>query len=99
MATVELKNVRKRFGAQEVIHGVDLAIHDHEFVAFVGPSGSGKSTLLRMIAGLEEISEGEILIWPKRSATGKCARWPASWKWSPCWNANRASYPEASCSA
>jgi multiple sugar transport system ATP-binding protein len=62
MATVELKNVRMRFGAQEVIHGVDLLIEDHEFVAFVGPSGSGKSTLLRMIAGLEEISEGEILI-------------------------------------
>jgi len=62
MATVELKNVRKRFGAHEVIHGVDLAIDDHEFVAFVGPSGCGKSTLLRMIAGLEEISEGEVLI-------------------------------------
>ncbi len=62
MATVELKGVRKRFGAHEIIHGVDLRINDHEFVAFVGPSGSGKSTLLRMIAGLEEISEGEILI-------------------------------------
>ncbi|MGD0577975.1 MAG: sn-glycerol-3-phosphate ABC transporter ATP-binding protein UgpC [Bryobacteraceae bacterium] len=62
MATVELKNVRKRFGCHEVIHGVDLLINDHEFVAFVGPSGSGKSTLLRMIAGLEEISEGEVLI-------------------------------------
>jgi multiple sugar transport system ATP-binding protein len=62
MAKVELRNVRKRFGGHEVIHGVDLAIDDHEFVAFVGPSGSGKSTLLRMIAGLEEISEGEVLI-------------------------------------
>jgi multiple sugar transport system ATP-binding protein len=62
MATVELKNVRKRFGSHEVIHGVDLLINDHEFVAFVGPSGSGKSTLLRMIAGLEEVSEGEVLI-------------------------------------
>ena len=62
MATVELKNVRKRFGAHEVIHGVDLRIEDHEFVAFVGPSGSGKSTLLRMIAGLESVSEGEVLI-------------------------------------
>ena len=62
MATVELKNVRKKFGDHEVIHGVDLAIDDHEFVAFVGPSGCGKSTLLRMIAGLEEISEGEVLI-------------------------------------
>ncbi len=62
MATIELKSVRKCFGAHEVIHGVDLLINDHEFVAFVGPSGSGKSTLLRMIAGLEEISEGEVLI-------------------------------------
>jgi len=62
MATVELRNVRKRFGAHEVIHGVDLRIEDREFVAFVGPSGSGKSTLLRMIAGLESVSEGEVLI-------------------------------------
>jgi multiple sugar transport system ATP-binding protein len=62
MATIELRNVRKRFGRQEVIHGIDLAIADREFVAFVGPSGSGKSTLLRMIAGLEEISEGEVAI-------------------------------------
>jgi multiple sugar transport system ATP-binding protein len=62
MATVELRNVRKRFGDHEVIHGIDLLIQDHEFIAFVGPSGSGKSTLLRMIAGLEEVSEGEVLI-------------------------------------
>jgi len=62
MATVELRNVRKRFGAHEVIHGIDLLIEDHEFIAFVGPSGSGKSTLLRMIAGLEEVTEGEVLI-------------------------------------
>ena len=41
MATVELRNVRKRFGAHEVIHGIDLLIEDHEFIAFVGPSGSG----------------------------------------------------------
>lgn len=62
MATVELRNVRKKFGAHEVIHGVDLLIQDHEFIAFVGPSGCGKSTLLRMIAGLEEVTEGEVLI-------------------------------------
>jgi multiple sugar transport system ATP-binding protein len=62
MATIELKNVRKRFGAHEVIHGIDLLIKDREFIAFVGPSGSGKSTLLRMIAGLEEVTEGEVLI-------------------------------------
>jgi multiple sugar transport system ATP-binding protein len=62
MATIELRNVRKRFGSHEVIHGVDLLIRDHEFLAFVGPSGSGKSTLLRMIAGLEAVSEGDVLI-------------------------------------
>ena len=62
MATVELRNVRKSFGKHEVIHGVDLAIAEREFVAFVGPSGCGKSTLLRMIAGLEEVSSGEVLI-------------------------------------
>lgn len=62
MATVELRNVRKQFGAHEVIHGIDLLIRDHEFMAFVGPSGSGKSTLLRMIAGLEEVTAGEVLI-------------------------------------
>ncbi|MCR8725588.1 ABC transporter ATP-binding protein [Frigidibacter sp. ROC022] len=62
MADLQLKKVVKRFGAAEVIHGIDLEIADGEFVVFVGPSGCGKSTLLRMIAGLEEISDGEILI-------------------------------------
>ena len=62
MATVELRKVSKSFGDHEVVHGIDLLIRDHEFVAFVGPSGSGKSTLLRMIAGLEELTEGEVLI-------------------------------------
>jgi multiple sugar transport system ATP-binding protein len=62
MASVELRNVTKRFGSHEVVHGVDLKIEDREFVAFVGPSGSGKSTLLRMIAGLETVSSGEVLI-------------------------------------
>jgi multiple sugar transport system ATP-binding protein len=62
MATIELRGVRKRFGKQDVIHGIDLAIAEREFVAFVGPSGCGKSTLLRMIAGLEEVSDGELLI-------------------------------------
>ena len=62
MATIELQNVSKRFGTHEVIHGIDLLIQDREFLAFVGPSGSGKSTLLRMIAGLEEITAGEVLI-------------------------------------
>ncbi len=62
MATVELRKVSKRFGDHEVVHDIDLLIQDHEFVAFVGPSGSGKSTLLRMIAGLEEVTNGEVLI-------------------------------------
>ena len=62
MATVELKKAFKRFGSVEVIHGVDLQLGQGEFVVFVGPSGCGKSTLLRMIAGLEELSDGEIHI-------------------------------------
>jgi sn-glycerol 3-phosphate transport system ATP-binding protein len=62
MADLELRKVVKRFGAAEVIHGVDLRIEDGEFVVFVGPSGCGKSTLLRMIAGLESITSGEIRI-------------------------------------
>jgi multiple sugar transport system ATP-binding protein len=62
MAEVKLENIHKRFGGVEVIHGVDLTIRDGEFVVLVGPSGCGKSTLLRMIAGLEEISEGRISI-------------------------------------
>jgi len=62
VATVEIRSVRKHFGAVEVIHGVDVGIGDGEFVILVGPSGCGKSTLLRMIAGLEEVSAGEIRI-------------------------------------
>ena len=62
MASVELRDIRKSYGALEVIHGVSLAIAEGEFIALVGPSGCGKSTLLRMIAGLEEISDGEVLI-------------------------------------
>ncbi len=62
MATVEVRNVRKAFGSVEVLHGVSVDIADGEFVVLVGPSGCGKSTLLRMIAGLENISGGEIAI-------------------------------------
>ena len=62
MATVEIRDVRKSFGAVEVIHGVSFDIQDSEFVILVGPSGCGKSTLLRMIAGLEDVSGGEIRI-------------------------------------
>ncbi len=62
MAAVTLSAVRKSFGTTQVVHGVDVQIDDGEFCVLVGPSGCGKSTLLRMIAGLEEISGGEIRI-------------------------------------
>jgi len=62
MASVDIKSVRKLYGALPVLHGVDVAIEDGEFVILVGPSGCGKSTLLRMIAGLETISQGTIEI-------------------------------------
>ena len=62
MAELTLRKVVKRFGQVEIIHGVDLEILDGEFVVFVGPSGCGKSTLLRMIAGLEELTDGELRI-------------------------------------
>ncbi len=62
MADIKLKKIVKRYGNTGVIHGVDLKIKDGEFVVFVGPSGCGKSTLLRLIAGLEEITEGELEI-------------------------------------
>ena len=62
MASVTLSNVQKNYGAMNVLSAVDLSIADGEFVVLVGPSGCGKSTLLRMIAGLEEVSAGEIKI-------------------------------------
>ncbi len=62
MADVKIRDIRKSYGAIEVIHGVNVDIHDGEFVALVGPSGCGKSTLLRMIAGLEPIDSGQIII-------------------------------------
>mgnify|MGYP000893495509 FL=1 len=61
MAEIELKNLRKSFGGLEVIKGVDLAVRKGEFMVFVGPSGCGKSTLLRLISGLEEISDGDLM--------------------------------------
>jgi multiple sugar transport system ATP-binding protein len=63
---IELKNVAKRFGTIEVISDVNIAIDDGEFTVFVGPSGCGKSTLLRMIAGLETIDQGDLLLNGKR---------------------------------
>jgi multiple sugar transport system ATP-binding protein len=62
MASLQLKQLVKDFGAVRVIHGVDLEVHNGEFVVFVGPSGCGKSTLLRIICGLEDASSGDILI-------------------------------------
>jgi multiple sugar transport system ATP-binding protein len=62
MGEVTLTGVRKFFGAQEVIYGIDLSVADRELVVFVGPSGCGKSTLLRMIAGLEEVDYGTVSI-------------------------------------
>ena len=62
MADVKMQSIYKQFGDTEVIHGVDLEVKDNEFVVFVGPSGCGKSTLLRLIAGLEDVTSGEIEI-------------------------------------
>jgi multiple sugar transport system ATP-binding protein len=62
MASVEIRAVDKVFGATRVLHGVNLEVADGEFLVLVGPSGCGKSTLLRLIAGLEEVSGGEIVI-------------------------------------
>jgi multiple sugar transport system ATP-binding protein len=66
MASVTISGVQKRFGATAVLHGVDIDIADGSFTVLVGPSGCGKSTLLRMIAGLEEVSAGEIRIGARR---------------------------------
>ncbi len=62
MATVTLEGVKKSFGATDVIHGIDVEIADGEFIVIVGPSGCGKSTLLRMVAGLETVTAGDVLI-------------------------------------
>ncbi len=67
MAQVTLSGIRKRYGANEVIAGLDLEVREGEFMVFVGPSGCGKSTTLRMIAGLEDISDGELLIAGQRA--------------------------------
>ena len=62
MASVELHDLKKSFGSVEVLHGLNLTVDEGEFVALVGPSGCGKSTLLRIIAGLEEATDGDVLI-------------------------------------
>jgi multiple sugar transport system ATP-binding protein len=66
MATLTLRDIRKSYGELEAIKGVNLDVSDRELVVFVGPSGCGKSTLLRMIAGLEEITSGDLIIDGKR---------------------------------
>jgi len=66
MASIDIQSIRKSFGAFPVLHGVDLSIRDGEFIVLVGPSGCGKSTLLRMIAGLEDVTSGDIRIDGKR---------------------------------
>ena len=67
MATVTLRDVKKSFGATDVIHGIDVDIADGEFIVIVGPSGCGKSTLLRMVAGLETVTSGEVAIAGERA--------------------------------
>lgn len=62
MSSIQLINVSKTFGREEVIRGVDIDIDDGEFVVFVGPSGCGKSTLLRLIAGLDDVTSSDIVI-------------------------------------
>ena len=62
MASVELRNIHKSFGSEEVLHDINLRVEDKEFVVLVGPSGCGKSTTLRLIAGLEDVTKGEVVI-------------------------------------
>jgi multiple sugar transport system ATP-binding protein len=66
MASVNLKNIFKKYGDVEVVHGINLTIDDGSFVVFLGPSGCGKSTLLRMIAGLESVTGGDVEIADRR---------------------------------
>ena len=62
MASLEIDRVKKRFGAHEILKGIDIGVDAGEFLVLVGPSGCGKSTLLNMIAGVDTISEGEIRV-------------------------------------
>ena len=62
MASLQIRNLVKAYGGVEVLHGIDLKIEDGECVVLVGPSGCGKSTLLRMIAGLDDITSGELIV-------------------------------------
>jgi multiple sugar transport system ATP-binding protein len=62
MAAIVCKEITKRYGNHQVVHEFNLSVRETEFVVFLGPSGCGKSTILRMLAGLEEISDGELSI-------------------------------------
>ena len=66
MAELRLNALKKTFGKTEVIHGLDLHIQSGEFCVFVGPSGCGKSTLLRLIAGLESVTSGDVMLEDQR---------------------------------
>ncbi len=98
MSNIRLRECHQRFGSTVTLHQVNLDIEDGEFAVFVGPSGCGKSTLLRMIAGLEEVSEGEVLIGdevmndvvPARRGSGDglpvlCALSAHAWRWQRTW--------------
>ena len=80
MAEVSVRQLRKSYGDTPVIHGIDVDIADGEFVVLVGPSGCGKSTLLRMIAGLEEVTSGDIHIGERRvnNLSSGTSRWCSS---------------------
>ena len=74
MAHVVIENLVKKYGDLQVVHGIDFEINDGEFVVLVGPSGCGKSTILRMIAGLETVTGGEIVIDDERRERRAAAR-------------------------
>jgi multiple sugar transport system ATP-binding protein len=66
MAEIQLRNISKRWGSTTVVHRLNLTVADREFLVLLGPSGCGKTTTMRMIAGLEDVSEGDIFIDGKR---------------------------------